>query len=234
MRTPDLLNELLGNSLDPDTMKLLYDAEKFTVIDSDPIEIVFSDESPSRDILYVKGKFEDAILHIFVNHWPSSYGGFERGALRRSVTGKVLRKALDKILSEDEQANIILMGDFNESPLAKGVKDDLNTTFDRAEMTDDPNKLWNAMEHIMGVENGGTYKYKDIDNVIDQIIVSSGLIDESGMELQSSSVKVLNKDKYRQQEGDYKGYPFRFWVGDNLLGGYSDHMAIHCKIYLKN
>ncbi len=90
------------------------------------------------------------------------------------------------------------------------------------------------MEHIMGVENGGTYKYKDIDNVIDQIIVSGGLIDESGMELQSSSVKVLNKDKYRQQEGDYKGYPFRFWVGDNLLGGYSDHMAIHCKIYLKN
>ncbi|MFC2128559.1 KamA family radical SAM protein [Bacteroidota bacterium] len=28
VRTPDLLNELLGNSLDPDTMKLLYEAEK--------------------------------------------------------------------------------------------------------------------------------------------------------------------------------------------------------------
>lgn len=28
VRSPDLLNELLGNSLDPDTMKLLYEAEK--------------------------------------------------------------------------------------------------------------------------------------------------------------------------------------------------------------
>ena len=28
IRTPDLLNEMLGNSLDPDTMKILYDAEK--------------------------------------------------------------------------------------------------------------------------------------------------------------------------------------------------------------
>jgi len=28
IRSPDLLNEMLGNSLDPDTMKILYDAEK--------------------------------------------------------------------------------------------------------------------------------------------------------------------------------------------------------------
>lgn len=28
VRSPDMLNELLGNSLDPDTMKILYDAEK--------------------------------------------------------------------------------------------------------------------------------------------------------------------------------------------------------------
>ena len=28
VRSPDLLNEFLGNSLDPDTMKVLYDAEK--------------------------------------------------------------------------------------------------------------------------------------------------------------------------------------------------------------
>ena len=213
---------------------LLYDAEKFTIIDSYPIEIPFDAESPSRDILYVKGIFEDATLHIFVNHWPSSYGGLERGARRRSVAADVLRKTLDEILMEDENANIILMGDFNESPLAKAVKDVLNTTINREEMTENQYQLWNSMAHIMGVENGGTYKYRGIDNVIDQFIVSKGLIDESGLELQPASVKVLNKDKYRQQEGDFTGYPFRFWVGDNLLGGYSDHMAIQCKLYLKN
>ncbi len=213
---------------------LLYDSEKFTVVDSYPIEIPFGDENPTRDILYVKGIFDTATLHIFVNHWPSNYSGLERGTRRRSVAANILRKVLDKILMEDENANIILMGDFNEAPLAKAVQDVLNTTIYREKVTENLYQLWNPMAHIMGVENGGTYKYRGIDNVIDQFIVSKGLIDDNELELDPNSVKVLNKDKYRQQEGDFIGYPFRFWVGDNLLGGYSDHMAIHCKLYLKN
>lgn len=213
---------------------LLYDAEKFTVVDSYSIVIPFGDEAPTRDILYVNGTFDAATLHIFVNHWPSNYSGLERGTRRRSVAANVLRKALDEILMEDENANIILMGDFNESPLSKAVQDVLNTTINQEEVDDNPYQLWNPMAHIMGVENGGTYKYRGIDRVIDQFIVSKGLIDESGLELLPRSVKVLNKDKYRQQEGDFTGYPFRFWVGDNLLGGYSDHMAIYCKLYLNN
>jgi len=212
---------------------LLYDAEKFTVEDSYPINIPFEEEAPSRDILYVKGIANESELHIFVNHWPSNYSGLERGIRRRSVAAKVLRKALDKILMENENANIIMMGDFNEDPLAKAVQDVLNTSIDREEVAENLYQLWNPMAHIMGVEGGGTYKYRGIDNVIDQFIVSKGLIDEDGLELKPRSVKVLNNDKYRQQEGDYAGYPFRFWVGDNLLGGYSDHMAIQCKLYHK-
>ena len=213
---------------------LLYNAKKFTVVDSYPIEIPIDDEDPSRDILYVKGTFYDATLHIYVNHWPSNYSGLERGTRRRSVAANILRKALDEILIEDENANIILMGDFNEDPLSVAVQNVLNSTIDSEEVAENIYQLWNPMVHIMGVENGGTYKYRGIDNVIDQFIVSKGLIDERGLELLQSSVKVLNKDKYRQQEGDFKDYPFRFWVGDNLLGGYSDHMAIHCKLYLKD
>ena len=212
---------------------LLYDSEKFTVLDSYPIEIPFGDEAPTRDILYVKGTFNEATLHIFVNHWPSNYSGLERGTRRRSVAANVLREALDGILAENDNANIILMGDLNEGPLAKAVQDVLNTTINREEATENQYQLWNPMAHIMGVENGGTYKYRGIDRVIDQFIVSTGLIDKSGLELLPHSVKVLNKEKYRQREGDFKGYPFRFWVGDNLLGGYSDHMAIHCTLYLK-
>ena len=126
------------------------------------------------------------------------------------------------------------MGDLNEAPLAKAVQDVLNSTINLEEVAESSLQLWNPMAHIMGVENGGTYKYRGIDNVIDQFIVSQGLINETGLELHPSSVKVLNNDKYRQQKGDFKGYPFRFWVGDNLLGGYSDHMAIQCTLYKKN
>ncbi len=213
---------------------LLYESNKLTVIESYPIEIPIEEEEPTRDILYVKGKIDVAVLHIFVNHWPSNYSGLERGIRRRSIAANILRIAVDKILLEDENANIILMGDFNEDPLAKAVHDVLNTTINIDDANNNLFQLWNPMAHLMGVENGGTYKYRGIDNVIDQFIISKGLIDENGLELNPRSVKVLNKDKYRQLEGDFKDYPFRFWVGDNLLGGYSDHMAIYCKLYLKN
>ncbi len=132
---------------------LLYDAEKFTVVESYPIVIPFGDEAPTRDILYVKGTFDEATLHVFVNHWPSNYSGLERGTRRRSVAANILRKTLDEILMENDNANIILMGDFNESPLSKAVQDVLNTTINQEKVDNNPYQLWNPMAHIMGVEN---------------------------------------------------------------------------------
>jgi len=212
---------------------LLYDSDKFAVVDSFPIEIYIQGGDPTRDILFVKGKFQKKELHIFVNHWPSNYSGLERGIRRRSVAAKTLRIALDDILKNDENANIFLMGDFNEDPLGTAVRDVLNSSINSEEVVENVNQLWNPMAQFMGVENGGTYKYRGIDNVIDQFIISKGLINKNGLELKSGTVKVLNRDKYRQQSGDFAGYPFRFWVGNTLLGGYSDHMAIHCNLYLE-
>jgi len=213
---------------------LLYDSEKITLTDSYPISIDMQDDDPTRDILYVQGKFKVHELHIFVNHWPSNYSGLERGIRRRSVAAKTLRSALDDILKMDENANILLMGDFNEDPLGRAVRAVLNSSIDAKNVLENVNQLWNPMAQFMGVENGGTYKYRGIDNVIDQFIFSKGLINGSRLELKSGTVKVLNRDKYRQQSGDFMGYPFRFWVGNTLLSGYSDHMAIHCKLYLEN
>ena len=60
---------------------LFYDSLKFDVIESYSINIPFENEEPSRDILYVKGKFNEQTLHLLVNHWPSNYSGLERGML---------------------------------------------------------------------------------------------------------------------------------------------------------
>lgn len=213
---------------------LLYDPSKFKVLESEPINIPFEDEDPTRDVLHVTGKFNGETLHLFVNHWPSNYSGLERGMRRRKIAADFVRKEIDNILAVDENANIILMGDFNEDPIAEAVKDVLMVTISEEEVKTETGKLWSPMAPIMGVENGGTYKYRDVDNVIDQFMVSKGLIDSKKLDLNPNSVKVMNKDKYRQQEGDFIGYPFRFWVGDSLLGGYSDHMAIHCTLEMKN
>jgi len=212
---------------------LMYDPEKFEVSSSEPINIPFGEESPTRDILHVEGKFMDQTLHLFVNHWPSNYSGLERGMVRRKVGAAVLREKIDEILLKDKNANIVLMGDFNEDPVAEAVKDVLISSINKGGINNGNNVLWNPMSHLMGVENGGTYKYRGVDNVIDQFMVSGALVDGRQLELKPKSVKVLKDPKYRQTDGDYRGYPFRFWVGDNLLGGYSDHMAIQCELVLK-
>ena len=83
----------------------------------------------------------------------------------------------------------------------------------------------NQMSPMMGVRNKGTYVYRGKDYFYDQIIISEGLNTNQGLHFLKDSVFILDKPKYRQQGGKYKHYPFRFWAGNKLLGGYSDHLA---------
>ena len=57
---------------------LLYDPNYFKVITSRPIPNTLPGGDKTRDILYVKGSYADELIHLFVNHWPSNYGGREK------------------------------------------------------------------------------------------------------------------------------------------------------------
>ena len=192
---------------------LLYDQNKFSILVSKPIENKLGGNDKTRDILYVKGVFSDVTLHIFVNHWPSNYGGKERAIPKRKATAKLLMNQIKTIQKNDKFAEIILLGDFNEDPIDDNVKILEKLGF------------INQMSPMMGVRNKGTYVYRGKDYFYDQIIISEGLNTNQGLHFLKDSVFILDKPKYRQQDGKYKHYPFRFWAGNKLLGGYSDHLA---------
>ena len=192
---------------------LLYDQNKFSILASKPIENKLGGNDKTRDILYVKGAFLDVTLHIFVNHWPSNYGGKERAIPKRKATAELLMKQIKTIQKNDKLAEIVLIGDFNEDPIDDNVKILEKLGF------------INQMSPMMGVRNKGTYVYRGKDYFYDQIIISEGLNTNQGLHFLKDSVFILDKPKYRQQDGKYKHYPFRFWAGNNLLGGYSDHLA---------
>jgi len=86
------------------------------------------------------------------------------------------------------------------------------------------------MEPMVGKPKIGTYVYRGKDYLYDQIIVNEGLQDQMNLTLVLESIQILDLPKYRQQEGNYKHFPFRFWAGNRLLGGYSDHLAIKVEI----
>ena len=124
-------------------------------------------------------------------------------------------------MAEDNLAEIILLGDFNENPNEKNIK--------QLEKIG----LISLMKPFLGKPKTGTNVYRGKDYLYDQVIVNEKLFDNKSLSIVKESVYILDLPKYRQQEGNYKHYPFRFWAGNKLLGGYSDHLAIKVNI-IKN
>ena len=193
----------------------------FKIITSRSIPNTLPGGDKTRDILYVKGLYADELIHLFVNHWPSNYGGREKSIPKRAATAQLVVREISPILSLDPSAEIILVGDFNEDP------DEMNV---QSLKTIGLNSL---MEPMLGVPKKGTYVYRGEDLFYDQIIIHESLKDQEGLALVPNSTYILDLPKYRQQEGNYKHFPYRFWAGNNLLGGYSDHLAVRIEIAKK-
>ena len=200
---------------------LLYDKNRFSIISSRAIENKLKNGGPTRDVLYVLGEYNNARLHIFVNHWPSNYGGKEKAIPKRTETAELIIKEIKNILSVEKSAEVILIGDFNEDPDDKNI-----LLLEKVGLT-------SLMKPMLGKPKVGTYVYRGEDSFLDQIIVNDHLQDEEGLSIVEESTYILDLPKYRQQEGNYKHYPYRFWAGNRLLGGYSDHLAVKVKIIHK-
>ena len=197
---------------------LLYDPDRFSIISSKPILNKLKNGGNTRDILYVEGNYQGRRLHLFVNHWPSNYGGREKSIPKRKSTAELIIKEIEMLQKSDEFAEIILLGDFNENPDEQNIK-----LLEKIGLT-------SLMKPMIGKSNIGTYVYRGKDYLYDQIIVNDQLQDDKNLVVVNDSVFILDLPKYRQQEGNYKHYPFRFWAGNRLLGGYSDHLAVKVKI----
>tara|TARA_B100001123_G_scaffold260557_1_gene290336 strand:- start:64 stop:1032 length:969 start_codon:yes stop_codon:yes gene_type:complete len=200
---------------------LIYDPNRFKIVSSKPIPNVLPSGDRTRDILYVKAEYSGEIVHLFVNHWPSNYGGREKSIPKRAATAQLIVREILSILSSNPSAEIILLGDFNENPNEMNVQS-LKTI-----------GLTSLMESMLGQPKKGTYVYRGEDYFYDQIIIHESLKDKQGLVIDPESVYILDLPKYRQQEGRYAHYPFRFWAGDRVLGGYSDHLAVRVSIIKK-
>jgi len=197
---------------------LMYDENRFSVLASRPIPNILKNGNIIRDILYVKGEYRNEILHLFINHWPSNYGGKEKAIPKRRSTAKLIMSEVSLIQQTDKFSEIILLGDFNENPDEKNI-----------ELLREIG-LNSLMRTMIGEPGVGTYVSGGEDYFYDQIIVNNGLQDENNLTIVHGSTYILDLPKYRHQDGKYKHFPFRFWDGNKLLAGYSDHLAIKVQI----
>lgn len=207
---------------------LLYMASRFEVLESRPVCVgLLNDGSTTRDILYVMGVVDNYdTLHLFVNHWPSRYGGAETSKPRRIQAARVLSSAVDSVRRAYPLANIVLMGDFNEDPDSKLFRDCLST----GGLDEDTPLYAPALELELG---SGTLKYRYQWQVFDQIMVSRGLLNPaSRIYLKEPVLRIVKLPFLLEQDERYGGQkPFRSYLGIKYQGGYSDHLPV--MIYLE-
>lgn len=204
---------------------LLYDADRFKplVITNLLVSIDSIPDFKTRDILYVKGELEgNKKLHVFVNHWPSRRGGEKESEIKRIRAAEVARAKIDEILKEDPKANIVLMGDFNDHPTDVSIENTLKAK----PLTDKKADLYNLLydDQQQGL---GTHNYKNEWGVLDQFIVSKGLLNgKRKIKLLTKDAVIVKEDFLLYTSGEGNQKPATTYGGPNYYGGYSDHLPI--------
>ena len=167
----------------------------------------------TRDIVYAKLKFKNKVINVFVNHWPSRWGGQEATNHKRVFVAQVLKDYISLNTSEDEYT--LIMGDFNDYPS--------NESLSKVLVKDD---FINLMSTDL-VFGQGSYNYKGDWNWLDQIIVSKNFTN-SNMQLLSGGAFQKDFMLYTNEKGEV--YPSRSFGGKKWFGGFSDHLPVYCRI----
>lgn len=204
---------------------LLYDRNQFTVDTAISVRLHMKDvpDLRTRDQLVVSGRLANERLHIIVNHWPSRLGGERKSSPRREAAAALSKHLADSICAADPDSKVIIMGDLNDDPNNRSCAKILGA----AKKQDDvqPGGYFNAMWEMF--DSGiGTLAYNGKWNLFDQMILTSNLVGKDRSTLKYFKTEIFNKDFLKQENGKFKGYPWRTHAQGRYLNGFSDHFPV--------
>lgn len=200
---------------------LLYNPKLFIVTNSKSYRLhTANPDFLTRDQLMVSGYLQGEKVHVIVNHWPSRYGGEDVSQPNRISAAGLTRSIADSLFRVDPKAKIIIMGDLNDDPSNESCAKVLGAKKELSDVKEGDlyNTLWKTLDN-----NVGSLAYNDRWNLFDQIIISSELAKGDKSKLHLWKAEVFNKPFLTQQEGRYKGTPWRTHSGGVWTNGYSDH-----------
>jgi predicted extracellular nuclease len=205
---------------------LLFNKQHVDIQHSEPLTVYLETEDGerdfTRDILYVKGILKGQALHLFVNHWSSRREGAEATEYKRLAASNCLLNKLLEIQSEDPQACIVVMGDFNDNPNDKSVK-----------QLEREGGLFNPFKSLWSPHERGSINHKFEWHLFDQILFSRHLLNSHGTKLSFVDADIFDERFVTRYRGRFKGQPFRTYVGKKYLGGYSDHFPVFVNLKIQ-
>ncbi len=215
---------------------LLYDPSILKIKSTNFLPVFLAGNEKTRDIIEVEFTFNktenDRTIFVYVNHWPSRWGGQKETDPLRRTAARTLRIRIDNILSKDPQADILIMGDFNDYPDDPSLYEVLRAH--EAGPQSYPGDLINTTWSLDQDPEAGTCMYRGKWTVLDQIIISSGMRDKKNFDWVFQSTHPFRPDYLIEQDGKNKGWPYRMYRGSKYQGGYSDHLPVVCNILVSS
>lgn len=172
----------------------------------------------TRDVLYVRFKLQDFLIHTFVMHLPSRRDMDVNRNFRNHIL-KTIRNRVDEIL-EDPNAYVILMGDMNGNPDDPDAVSILKT---REVHAMNPSELFNPMLRLR--KSTGSLIHEGNWILYDQMIFSHSFFQPGG--LSWVDTQVFRNRMLQSGSRKFSGLPFRTFAGNKYLGGYSDHFPVY-------
>jgi endonuclease/exonuclease/phosphatase family metal-dependent hydrolase len=182
------------------------------------------DFGPNR-ILQAHFKANGHDLVVFATHW-TSHRSDEGGAKRDKYADLVYGRA-NEIFHANPKADILVCGDFNDTPDDPAVREHLHTANLEDVRAAKDLRFLNLMEGKDPAKFGTHYYNKPL--IYDQICVSPGLLDDEGWSCDVNSVETFTDGLIAP--GGKLRKPWRFGnPKDTQARGFSDHFPVIVKL----
>ncbi len=227
---------------------LLYRPDVFQVLESRSIPYTFDstirfDMSPeeqadfrTRDILMVRGMLGGEMFAFFVAHLPSRLGG--KGQDLRARGGEIMYQESMRLMAQHPGIKIVAMGDMNDNP----TDESMAVYMHGKERIEDVGPADFFSPFLSMLKAGyGSLAYQGEWNIYDILVVNANLVDAPRGSLRIIPIvknkyygRIFHKPFMTQQEGPYKGTPFRTYSSGTFVGGYSDHYPTYIVVSTKS
>lgn len=202
---------------------IIFDSAVFSLADS---KFHHVDAENTRDIVEAKLRRNDSDLFVFMDHWPSRH----HEESFRNKAADVSRKRIDEILAADPQADIIMLGDFNDESTDESIRDHLRTATSSENLP--AGTMFDTTAAIRAAGKG-TFVYNNKWDMLDHIIISPGLLNSAGYHWKEGSSQRLEYPElfYQPKYPDALNRPSTSYTKNVFhKKGYSDHLPLNCVI----
>lgn len=207
---------------------MLYNPSLFKVVDVKLVPYV-PDESMAKDyctrgFLTVSGELAGEPVAVVVCHWPSRFAG----SSYRERAAELVKNLKDSLLNVNPDMKVMVMGDMNDDPTNKSMKDVLRAKADANSVNE--GDMYNPWYNILVKQGTGTLSYQGSWNLFDQIVLTPNMVNKSGKRdfstLKYWKNQIFRRDYLINTEGRYKGTPKRTHASGIWLDGFSDHLPV--------